>query len=392
MARVETLKHLWISLNSFYQSLKNSNEVLTVFLTLLKYLGLFITRNSSILYNFTAIFIRIFLIDLCILLQLLYLPQVKSIVEFTAVISILAAYIRSTCEITVLYYKIYKIQDLVEEIKHCAAEFEVNEKVSEEIISINKIFKKMLIFAQYMMIVSIISCVLFDKEFFLMWTPFDIVNLSYFCIVFIYQITGSWYLLNIDILVQFLPIYFMAFIVGFLEQLYVKLEKIKISNSTQNEVKEKLKKCVRLHNKISQISKNVNDIFGVIFLIKAIITSILICTILFSMFAVSDMSMTTQYTAYIIYIFLFHLFIPSYHGSKLSETASKISNSLIQYEIFFENKEYQKDLKIMMEFVKKPMKITSFGLFDINLESFGRVCQWSYSLFAVCNKIKNKTQ
>ncbi|KAG5684589.1 hypothetical protein PVAND_013814 [Polypedilum vanderplanki] len=392
MARIQILRHLWTNFNTLYQKLENLNEVFTVLLTFLTYLGLWITKKSSCLNIFSAIIFRVFLIDLCILLQLLYLPQVKSIVEFTAVISVLAGYIRNACEITSFYFKIYKIQDLVEEIKHCAAEFEVNRKVSEEILSINKIFKKMLIFGQLMMIVSIISCILFDKVIFLMWTPFDIFHSLCFCLVFIYQITGSWYMINIDILIQFFPIYLMAFIVGFLEQLYEKLEKIKISNSTQNEVKEKLKKCVELHNKISQISKNVNEIFGVIFLIKAIITSILICTILFSMFAVSDMSMTTQYTAYIIYVLVIHLFIPSYHGSKLSETASKISNSLIQYEIYFENKEYQQDIKIMMEFVKKPMKITSFGLFDINLESFGRVCQWSYSLFAVCNKIKNKTQ
>ncbi|KAG5684588.1 hypothetical protein PVAND_013813 [Polypedilum vanderplanki] len=252
MTRVQILRHLWTNFNTLYQKLENLNGIFDAFLTLLKYLGLFITKNSSFMYNFTAIFIRIFLIDLCILLQLLYLPQVKSIVEFTAVISVLAGYIRNACEFTSFYFKIYKIQDLVEEIKHCAAEFEVNEKVSEKILSINKIFKKMLIFGQLMMIVTIISCILFDKVIFLMWTPFDIFHSLCFCLVFIYQITGSWYMINIDILIQFLPVYFMAFIVGFLEQLYEKLEKIKISNSTQNEVKEKLKKCVELHNKISQ--------------------------------------------------------------------------------------------------------------------------------------------
>lgn len=59
---------------------------------------------------------------------------------------------------------------------------------------------------------------------------------------------------------------------------------------------------------------------------------------------------------------------------------------------FFHSEWYQEDVNyrncavIFMEYLKKPIKITAIGLFDINLESFTTICNAAYSLFAVFKK------
>lgn len=55
---------------------------------------------------------------------------------------------------------------------------------------------------------------------------------------------------------------------------------------------------------------------------------------------------------------------------------------------FRENSKYKKTSIIFMEVLKKPVKISVAGVFDVNLTTFTKICKSAYSLFAVFKKIK----
>ncbi|KAG5684585.1 hypothetical protein PVAND_013810 [Polypedilum vanderplanki] len=145
---------------------------------------------------------------------------------------------------------------------------------------------------------------------------------------------------------------------------------------------KELIKCIKLHNKICAVNEKVNDMLSIIFLARAFWTSVLICTMCFLMITDTDIVILTQYSFYTAFVF-FQLVIPCYYGEKITEMSNKISQTVAHSEWMLEGKKYQQSIIIMIEFFNKPMKITSFGLFDINMENYGRVCEWAYSLFTL---------
>ncbi|KAG5684592.1 hypothetical protein PVAND_013817 [Polypedilum vanderplanki] len=376
MARIWTLK---LKIQSFFRKFSNPYEVFTAFETSLKFFGLWITKKSSKFYIFLAIINRLFLIDLSIVLQFIYLPQVKTIVELSTINSILTAYIRQFCEISVFYSKIDKIQDLIKDVKSCMVDFEVNEIISKRISSISKILRGVQIFSQATISISAFSSFSYQKLFYFMWLPFQIEADWKFMLVLLYQLLNCWYLMNIDIFLQFMPIYFMNYICGFLEQICERLENL---NFKQNKKKE-LIKCAELYFKVYRINSKVNEVFQWIFLIKFVVTSAIICSIIFSIIIVSDIAYANQVAGYAGYVLMIQIFVPCFYGNKIENISSKISTIIGHSEWMLEEKDYRQNVKLTMEFVKKPMKITSFDLFDVKLESFARVCQSAYSLYAV---------
>lgn len=52
-------------------------------------------------------------------------------------------------------------------------------------------------------------------------------------------------------------------------------------------------------------------------------------------------------------------------------------------------KDFKTAVKIFMLNVSTPLKIAAFGIFDLSLESFQRVMNATYSLFAVFNEVNN---
>ena len=78
---------------------------------------------------------------------------------------------------------------------------------------------------------------------------------------------------------------------------------------------------------------------------------------------------------------------PCYYGSEIIASSEKLSTSLFHSEWFKQDKQFTKSMLIFMEKVKKPIKISVYGLYDLDLSYFTAVCNSAYSLFAVLNKI-----
>jgi len=46
-------------------------------------------------------------------------------------------------------------------------------------------------------------------------------------------------------------------------------------------------------------------------------------------------------------------------------------------------------MKMFLENAKKPLRVVSFSSFVVNLESFKKICNATYSLFAVLQKVNS---
>jgi hypothetical protein len=364
-----------------------------------KTFGLTITRQSSRKHILLAVSARFLLFDPIVVMQIMLIPKLKNIVELTSVASILATFLSAFYEMMVFYYNHDAIKCLINEIRDCIADFGVDENFSKRVSMISKVYKGFLAFGFYTFFASAASCFVFYTPVVPMWMPIDIKVELNFWLIYFYQSCGCLYITPVMASLQLLPAFFIVYIHRLLEQLCERLEKIKkhrvlnpdgtINQAEKTDNRLELIKCIDFHIRIYEINKKVSNMFSIVFLVRGIMTCILICTTTFSLFAISDAAIITQFAAYVIYVFI-QLFIPCYFGNRIIEISLRISSSIGHSEWMFEDKDYRQHVRIMLEFAKKPMKISSFGLFDVDLENYGIVCRSAYSLFAVCMRLNGK--
>ena len=80
--------------------------------------------------------------------------------------------------------------------------------------------------------------------------------------------------------------------------------------------------------------------------------------------------------------------IPCYYGSEIMAVSDKLSASLFHSEWMYENKNFKTSMMVFLEKVKKPIKITVFGFYVVNLATFIAICQTTISLYAVLRSFK----
>jgi diketogulonate reductase-like aldo/keto reductase len=79
-----------------------------------------------------------------------------------------------------------------------------------------------------------------------------------------------------------------------------------------------------------------------------------------------------------------------YFANNLTLASEKLSMTLFHSNWTKESKKFKTAMKLFMENSKKPMKISAFGVFNINLENFLRIINSAYSLYAVLKQMNTK--
>jgi len=85
---------------------------------------------------------------------------------------------------------------------------------------------------------------------------------------------------------------------------------------------------------------------------------------------------------------LLQIFIPTYYGNELSVASNELSMSLFHSGWAKGSKKYKSSMRLFLENIKKPIQISAFGVFRVNLDTFNKVCNGAYSLYAVCQSMK----
>lgn len=62
---------------------------------------------------------------------------------------------------------------------------------------------------------------------------------------------------------------------------------------------------------------------------------------------------------------------------------AKLNTSLYSAEWIQRNKKFKSSMTIVMENFKASVKVSAFGVFNVDLETFTRICNAAFSLYAV---------
>lgn len=76
------------------------------------------------------------------------------------------------------------------------------------------------------------------------------------------------------------------------------------------------------------------------------------------------------------------IFLPCVFGQMLLDASNKLNTSLFKSGWISRDKKFKSAMTIAMENFKKTLKISAFGIFDVDLATFSRIGNSAFSLYA----------
>lgn len=364
-----------------------------------KRFGIIIKASDPWKLKITGSLFRIFFIEIMLIQQLIYLKEIKNLLDFTKLLSTLSTYISFFAKVMNLIYQAKVIEELNETLKMELKDYESNEKFQKRIVEAKKIYK-MLWISTFLATFFGGFVPFFSHELaYIMWYPYDLNNPILFWMSTTYQHIATVLDSFIDVTLEMLPPVFMVYFAAMLEQLCDELENLKKSpkpkkgEAWQKNItlgitfKSKLILVVNKHRNLIQICKKFEGMFNLTFFIRGFTSSIVFCTTAFSMIAVENNSIIFRLFTYVIPT-IFQLIIPSYYGNEIAILSDRLSTSLFHSKWYEEND--QKTTLLLSEFLKRKIRITTFKIFQVDFGTFMRVCNSAYSLYAVFNNFQDK--
>lgn len=81
------------------------------------------------------------------------------------------------------------------------------------------------------------------------------------------------------------------------------------------------------------------------------------------------------------------IFLPCYFGNEILISSQHLSMDLFHSDWTSKSHKFKIAMKLFMENAKKPIKITAFGIFVVNLATFTSICNSAFSLYAVFKNV-----
>lgn len=261
---------------------------------ILKFFGLWKIESSRKTYFFYSFCLHVVLIELFIFLQVVCLLETNNLNDFSTVIAILPTCLAILVKSKQFAFNSHLIEDMfvmIEEILDL-------DKVSEQFITrskkVEKYFKICFMFGMVVCCLVILGPITTHKLPYIMWFPFTYEDDNFmFWLAAIYQVVISFYLTSIDLVFYTFPLVFIIYIFGMLEQLSMKVEKLKrnktlnsdgsIDKLAQLECSQQFIKIITCHQKILELTKKVEHFFSVCLLCSGLQSTMVICTSSFLM-------------------------------------------------------------------------------------------------------------
>lgn len=181
------------------------------------------------------------------------------------------------------------------------------------------------------------------------------------------------------------PVFHMIIATGMLNEISLRLRHLGTDTTHENEV-EDLIHCVKVHAMVRSYVRDIEKNFELTFLLQGSISGLIIGLSAFSIMYNEEVAFMISKAVYCLPIML-QIFLPCYFGNELTLASENLMTSAIHSKWFRSNQKTKKMLLVLQENVKKPMKISSFGIMSINLSTFNDISQSGYSLFAVLRRL-----
>nr|QGW50713.1 odorant receptor 15 [Propsilocerus akamusi] len=362
---------------------------------ILKTFGLWLTKEANWIYWLFSIINQLVMIELFTFLQFVYLFTFQTFEDFANLMSLLPTFCSIVVKSLNLCYNVNEIQTLMSSL-HDLFEFcTTTENLKLRIIEIDRIFK---IFWSSALLTCFLGALVpftVHELPYKMWFPYDTSNFYLFWLSASYQIIVTFCISAVDIVMDSLPVMFMSYAVGALEELKHRLaslekhKQLNVDGSINRNKVDNLKqflKIIEMQRTINNFIKRIERIFSTVLLAQGLMSTLIFCTTAFSLSIVQDLAFFGKLFSYLIPM-LFKSFLPCYYGTLVVSISLDLSQSLFSSDWIYEDRHFKKAMLIFIENGKKPMQISAIGIFKVNLATFTRICNSAYSLFAVLKRV-----
>jgi hypothetical protein len=269
-----------------------------------KTFGLWQDGNQTWRYFILGNFFNFVYINNHIIWQLVYAVNAKNLIDFIDVLSLIVTNTSATFKIVQFITKIKNILATFESLKQLL-KLTNHEKVSTQVNFAAKIYK-ILGFTGLSACFSGLFVAFFDHELpYKIWIPFNVAdNFIGFWISSIYLLMNSILFCIIAIALDALPVIFISFAVGFVDELCEKLKEIEksveireeeiqpessktVSKTKEKNSKHNLVKCIKIHIKVRKFVDEISRNFSAVIIFQGILSAIMLCTTAFTMSTVS---------------------------------------------------------------------------------------------------------
>ncbi|XP_037045768.1 putative odorant receptor 71a [Bradysia coprophila] len=144
--------------------------------------------------------------------------------------------------------------------------------------------------------------------------------------------------------------------------------------------------CIKYHLDIKSNLQKFYDCFNSLFTYQIVTSNISLCA---EAFVLAFIHVETPFE-YLLYFatmnyLLFEIFFILYYGNEITVNSEKLSTFLFQSKWFDQSHGIRKDIKIVMEILKRPVRLlVGFVIvFPLDLATFTSILNMSYSLFNI---------
>jgi hypothetical protein len=324
--------------------------------------------------------------------ELNHMSKADSLEEIVQGFSIFSS---GTCVIfkTIHYMKFSKpIEKLYENLKDIFNSRFFNDQNIDDCESLKKEIRDIVIIFKIFIFSSFSSVTIFFLTFFVqglvydVMYPFDITNWIGFWIAVVHQSFTSIYVVPLVTCLDSLPVLFIGYATGIMNELAKRLESS--GSLCDDDDKLHLEKCIEVHKQMKELVIEIQNNFSGILFIQGFISSTTICSNIFLASMVDNISTFLHGLTFCVSLSIEN-FIYCYFGQNLMNSSEKVSNSVFHSEWYKMKLATIKNLKMFMENLKNPLRISIYGVYDLNLMMFQKIIHNSYSMFTVLRSMND---
>ena len=380
----------------------------------LKVMGMWPNKESSRKYRMYSVVSHLIFMDIILALEITALCTYETFDDVLNTLCTLPAFIGAnvrTLNFLVNFREVEEVMKMSKELYEICPD---TTKVKQRLDNATRIFKIFMFGAVACGVAACLST-LYELPY-RIWFPYDTdENLWAYVIVAAYVSLEILAYGHVIVTLDLFPVFFFSYAIGFMEALCDSLRSFRkqyLEHSSRqdfNNNQKELKKLIDFQIKVDEYLKKILKPFSFVFILQGLISVIALCTIIFLLINVRkslqhfEMFMHYLYSQevslkddpmrvcfYFFYMFtvIIQTLIPCYYGSEIMAVSDKLSASLFHSEWMYENKNFKTSMMVFLEKVKKPIKTTIFGFYDVNLSTFTAICHTTFSLYAVLRSLK----
>ncbi|XP_011303220.1 uncharacterized protein [Fopius arisanus] len=164
----------------------------------------------------------------------------------------------------------------------------------------------------------------------------------------------------------------------------------KIKNLNPN---EELIKCIQHYQRIFQIVKTLQSIFGCILLPQLISSLAMMSLIGFHVFVIKTIDLNRPSKAIFFSVFFgsifYQLFAFCWSGGHIIEESDKTSVALYSSCWYQGNRSFRVNVMVFASLVQRPMVMSAVGLFDLSIVMYKNIMMKSYSAITILKNAYN---